>query len=278
MATLIKTLLNLFKRKKAPPLACHVSLDQDENHVHTAACFLEIEPLAVAELFQAQGCVSCPPAVPGILEATRDPNIQLLTYGVTYFDHLVKDPNASSRWDQRQKSYVMKWGRNSLFTPMVVANGVSDGGSGGGSKAEIEGVVRQARNMAHQMIDWHIYVDANDTHVRIDSDKLEIEMHEVLVIMYKDKEEVVKISKGPNKGKKMPHKNLVTDIVKIGEWHGGDTVVALPAQMTPGGAVVVVQAPRGGAIVGACKLRLQGGPFAEKDDIKSIDEQPCGCG
>ena len=94
-AGIVKSLLKLFKRKKAPPLACYMTLDQDKNHVHTAACFLKIEPLALAELFQAQGCESFPPVIPGIHESTNDFNVHLVTYDVTYFDHLVKDSFAS---------------------------------------------------------------------------------------------------------------------------------------------------------------------------------------
>lgn len=193
MASTLRKLLMRFKRKKAPPLACHLTLDQDENHVHTAACFLDVQPLALAELFQSQGCQACPPAMPTILEATQNPNIQHLTYDVTFFDHLGwKDQYANPRWDERLRSYVKRWGRNSLYTPMVVVNGVADGGSGGGTKAEIEGVVARAREMMHDM-PWHIYLDANDTHVKIDSDKPEIVSHDVLIIAYADKSEVIKI-------------------------------------------------------------------------------------
>jgi hypothetical protein len=143
----------LFKRKKDPPLACHLTLDEGEDHIHTAACFVDIEPLAIAELFQARGCVSCPPATPGIIEATTNPNIQLLTYEVTYFDHLSKDPDASTQWDLRQKAYVRAWKRTAYYTPMVVVNGLADGGSNGGTVAEIQGTVRRARDAATQAID-----------------------------------------------------------------------------------------------------------------------------
>jgi len=75
----------------------------------------------------------------------------------------------------------------------------------------------------------HIYLDANDnTGIRIDSDKLEIEMHEVLVVVYLIQEEVIKIKQEPNKGKKVKNKNPVQDILKIGDWTGGDVVLPLP--------------------------------------------------
>ncbi|KAH8893679.1 DUF1223-domain-containing protein [Thozetella sp. PMI_491] len=258
MASALRKLLMLFRRKRTPPLACHMTLDQDENHVHTAACFLDVQPLALAELFQSQGCQSCPPALPTILEATQNPNILHLTYDVTFFDHLGwKDTYSNPRWDERLKNYVKKWGRASLYTPCVVVNGVADGGSGGGSKAEIDGVVHNARSKMQHM-DWHIYLDTNDTHAKIDSDKLEIARHDVLIIVYEDKSEVVKIGKGPNKGKKVTLKNVVKEIVKIGEWSGGDMLYELPmtpAQMAPGtAAVAIVQEPLGGPIVTVSKI------------------------
>ncbi|KAJ8121370.1 hypothetical protein ONZ43_g2157 [Nemania bipapillata] len=258
MASQLQTLLKLFKRKEAPPLACYMTLDQDHNHVHTAACFIDVQPLAVAEIFQSQGCKACAPAMPTILEATQNPNLQVLTYDVTFFDHLGwEDTFANARWDARLKNYVKKWGRNALYTPMVVVNGVADGGSAGGSKEEIDAVVQRARDIAHVM-DWHIHIDANDTNVKIDSDKLEVARHDVLVIVYEDKTETIKIGKGPNKGKKVPHKNIVKDIVKIGDWTGGNMIYDLPvspAQMALGtAAIAIVQEPLSGPIVAVTKI------------------------
>ena len=287
MASQLRALLKLFKRKKAPPLACYMALDQDPTHVHTAACFLDVQPLALTEIFQSQGCKARAPPMSTILSSTQSPNLQVLTYDVTFFDHLGwADTYANPRWDERLKQYVKRWNRKSLYTPMVIVNGVADGGSAGGTEDEIGGVVQRAREMAHGM-DWHIYLDANDTNVKIDSDKMEIARHDVLVIVYENKTEVVKIvsahgktprkrylgrdkhiavsdlrtpeqGKGPNKGKKVPHKNVVKDIVKIGEWVGGDMIYELPmapSQMTAGtAAVVIVQEPLGGPIVAVAKI------------------------
>ncbi|KAK9775141.1 putative secreted protein [Seiridium cardinale] len=250
----------LFRRKEAPPLACHLDLDQDDNHVHTAACFLEVQSLAVAELFQSQSCQSCPPAIPSILDATNNHNLLHLTYDVTFFDHLGwKDTFSNPRWDQRQKNYIRKWGRTSLYTPMVVVNGSADGGSGGGSKAGIDGVVHRARD-AGQALGFHIYVDANyETGVRIDTDKQGLgessASYEVCVVVYEDKTEDIKIKKGPNKGKKVPHKNVVKEIINLGEWKGGDAGYQLPITSVSGtAAAVVVQASGGGPIIATAKV------------------------
>ncbi|KAH7109521.1 thioredoxin-like protein [Dactylonectria macrodidyma] len=261
MASLLR---KLFRRRKQPPLVCAVSLDDhgnpvgdDPNHVHTSACFIDFEPLAVVELFQSQGCQSCPPAIPGIQDGAAHPNLLLLTYNVTLFDHLGwKDTFAQASWDQRQRAYIRKWNRTSLFTPQVVVNGVADG-SGATGKGEVQEIVGRFRNMQRAM-DWHIYLDANDTDVLIDSDRLESEPHDILLVLYNSRDEVVKIGKGPNKGKKVNHRNLVTNIIKIGQWTGGNLMVPLPSpksSMKPGeDAAILVQQGPGGPIVAVAKV------------------------
>ncbi len=256
-------LRNLFRRKKQPPMVCAVSLDDnghpvgdDPNHQHTAACFINFEPLALIELFQSQGCQACPEAVPGILEGAKNPNVFLVTFNVSLFDHTGwKDTFASSTSDQRHRAYATKWQRKTLFTPQIVVNGVADS-SGAGGERGVADTVQQART-AQAGRSWHIYLDANDTDVRIDSDAGMVERHDIIVIMYQAGDEKVKIGKGPNKGKKLDHRNRVTNVVKIGEWTGGNVTVPLPATLMKSGenAVVVVQeGGAGGAIVAVAKV------------------------
>ena len=42
-------------------------------------------PLTVVELFQSQGCSSCPPANSNVIAVADDPNVLVLTYEVTYW-------------------------------------------------------------------------------------------------------------------------------------------------------------------------------------------------
>jgi hypothetical protein len=75
----------LFYRKKKAPLVCTVDLHDDPTHVHTDACFVDIKPLSIVELFGSQGCEACPAALPVIHEAAAaNHNVLLLTYSVTY--------------------------------------------------------------------------------------------------------------------------------------------------------------------------------------------------
>ena len=148
--TMVAALFSRFRRKTTPPVVCSMHLD-DPGHVHGPACFVEIQPLSVVELFQSQGCQACPPAVSGILEGVKsDPNSILLTYNVTYFDYLGwPDTRAKKQWDIRQRAYVSKWGRNMIFTPMVVVDGMADG-TGVSNSNEVRELIANARDMKKQ--------------------------------------------------------------------------------------------------------------------------------
>src|SRR5262245_49622132 len=61
----------------------------------------------VVELFQSQGCSSCPPANENILTLADRPDLLVLSFGVTYWDKLGwKDTFASRENTQRQYDYA----------------------------------------------------------------------------------------------------------------------------------------------------------------------------
>ncbi|KAE8448313.1 hypothetical protein EG329_009557 [Mollisiaceae sp. DMI_Dod_QoI] len=259
-----------FRRKKNVPLACSMSIENEPGHVHTSACFIDIQPLSIVELFQSQGCAACPPAIPGIQSAAMGPNLLLLTYNVTYFDQTGWTDTFGSRvWDNRQKAYVKKWGRNNVFTPQVIVDGLADGT---GANNEVPSIISSARQLRSSM-PWHIIIDTNETDLKIDSDRplpsddpfsahpSDNEVFDVSLIFFDPTQQTVKVGKGPNKGKKIMHGNIVKGIHKLGEWRGGNLMFALPGleqmgSMGYGGleVVSVVQGKDGGGIVAAQRV------------------------
>src|SRR2546423_5402422 len=103
-------------------------------------------PLSVIELFQSQGCNSCPPTNANLLRATSSstptlPDTIFLTYHVTYWDYLGwKDTFGNSAFDRRQRDYVRGLGLRNAFTPQVVVNGRASGV--GNTKAGLEKVLK----------------------------------------------------------------------------------------------------------------------------------------
>ncbi|KAF2483673.1 hypothetical protein BDY17DRAFT_310634 [Neohortaea acidophila] len=254
MPRIISKIKSLVFKKKRVPLACEMSLDS--THTHTDACFVEIAPLSIVELFQSQGCESCPPAIPAIHKATdHNPNILLLSYDVTYWDGRSgwKDTHGNSTWDARQRAYVMKWGRQGIFTPQVIIDGISDGV--GRQEGEVNDILAKAVEVRNNMELSVGLEKASGADLKIASETAETEKYDVLLVTYDPKAETVKIGGGPNKGKKVVHKNVVKDVLKIDEWEGGNTTVALPNFGADGfERVALLQQGEGGQIVAAAKV------------------------
>src|SRR5947209_17182454 len=68
---------------------------------------LTVQNLTVVELFQAQGCSSCPPAGANVIALSDRPDLLTLSFGVTYWDHLGwRDTFASAQYTNRQWDYA----------------------------------------------------------------------------------------------------------------------------------------------------------------------------
>lgn len=84
------------------------------------APLLKMDIPTVIELFQSQGCSSCPATNSHVLKLAEDPNMLILTYHVTYWDRLGwKDTFGDSVFDQRQWEYAKALQRKNIFTPQV---------------------------------------------------------------------------------------------------------------------------------------------------------------
>lgn len=74
-----------------------------------AACQAPAQPapqLTVLELYQSQGCSSCPPALAVLDREANRPNVLALNFAVTYWDQLGwKDIFAKPEFTARQWDY-----------------------------------------------------------------------------------------------------------------------------------------------------------------------------
>lgn len=87
--------------------------------------------VAVVELFTSEGCSSCPAADDQLVEMTRDAAaskqpIYPLAFHVDYWNNLGwVDRFASAEFSERQRQYSQHFGANSIYTPQMVVNGVT---------------------------------------------------------------------------------------------------------------------------------------------------------
>ena len=79
----------------------------------------------VIELFQSQGCSSCPPAEANVRAVSGRPDVLALSFEVDYWDRLGwKDTFSRPAWTARQYAYARAMGHGeSVYTPQVVVNG-----------------------------------------------------------------------------------------------------------------------------------------------------------
>src|SRR5579863_7691187 len=91
----------------------------------------------VVELFQSQGCSSCPPANAALARYADRSDLLALTFAVTYWDRLGwKDTFARPEYTERQYAYGRSLGGGDVYTPEVVVNGRAAGVGDGVAEVE----------------------------------------------------------------------------------------------------------------------------------------------
>jgi hypothetical protein len=202
----------------------------------------------VVELFQSQGCSSCPPADANVMALADRPDILALSFGVTYWDQLGwKDTFASPVFTARQWDYAHGLGHSEVFTPQVVINGRRDGD--GINPANLRALLSAGDRGAGGPT-----VVVRGDRVMIGAGAAPSGGADVWLARYDPRIVMVPIQRGENGGRTLPHRNVVHVLVRLGRWDGAATVFALPPAAGPGLLnAVLVQAGRGGTILAATR-------------------------
>jgi hypothetical protein len=203
-------------------------------------------PVQVVELYTSQGCSSCPPANAAVAQLSARPEILALSFGVTYWDDLGwKDTFAQKTFTDRQWDYARGLRHTNVATPQVVVNGRLD--VVGQSVPEIDGALRRAALAAGGP-----QVTLAGSNVAIAGPALK-RPADVWLVRYDPATVQVPIRRGENGGKTLPHKNVVRQLTRLGDWTGGTKSYAVPAGPKGLNTAILVQAGRGGPILAAAK-------------------------
>jgi len=201
----------------------------------------------VLELFQSQGCSSCPPANANLNAIADRPDVLALSFGVTYWDQLGwKDSFAKPAFTDRQKAYARGLGAQ-LGTPQMVVEGRED--LIGTNARDVDLALRRAR-------------PAMDAPVTLSRGRVEIGAGQapkagadVWLVRYDPRVRQVAIQRGENNGKTLPHRDVVVDLIRLGAWTGPPTSFATAPPADPAlRTAVLVQARNGGPILAAARL------------------------
>jgi hypothetical protein len=202
---------------------------------------------AVVELFQSQGCSSCPPANANLLGVVDRPDVLALSFGVTYWDYLGwKDTFAKPQFTQRQRDYARGLGHRGVFTPQVVVNGRKDGV--GASPADFRRLIAEGdRGDAGPSIS----VKADRASI---GPALGAAAADVWLVRYDPRTVQVPIQRGENGGRTLPHRNVVKELVRLGAWRGEATTFHLQPSQDPAlRTAILLQRPGGGPILAAAR-------------------------
>ncbi len=199
--------------------------------------------LVVVELFQSQGCSSCPPANRALNAETERSDVIALNFAVTYWDRLGwKDVFGDPAYTQRQYEYAAAFKDGQVYTPQVLINGRR--AIVGNGPGEIHNAIAAAAPITGGPA---ITGGANAVTIGGGTGSATI-----WLVRYDPRVQNVAIKAGENKGRTLPHKNIVRQLVKLGKWNGAAANFTLPKSPAAGyKSAVLVQRTGGGAIYSA---------------------------
>ena len=200
----------------------------------------------VIELFQSQGCSSCPPAL-GVLEAeSHRSDVIALNFAVTYWDYLGwKDKFAQAAFTQRQRDYADAGHRSEVFTPELVIGGATS--VVGSDRPAVDGAIRAAAHAPR------VALGRSGNSVSIGAAPGR-QAATLWLVDYDPRSIGVAVRAGENAGRLLGHRNIVTRLTALGSWTGAARVLALP-QANPGQArVALLQQGRVGPVLAAIRL------------------------
>jgi hypothetical protein len=199
----------------------------------------------VVELFQSQGCSSCPPAIANVNALADRPDLLALSFSVTYWDRLGwKDTFARSEFTARQYAYGRVFG-DGAYTPEVIINGRTD--LVGANRHDLLAAIGKAAPLQGPAITvsgGQVTVGAATAAAA-----------DVWLVRYDPRVLNVDIGAGENSGLLLPHRNIVRGLVRLGPWSGLAQSYAIPAGGDPvWRAAILVQRSNAGPILAAAKL------------------------
>jgi hypothetical protein len=211
-----------------------------------AAYAADAQHPTVIELFQSQGCSSCPPANANVNALSQRPDVLALSFAVTYWDGLGwKDVFAKPQFAQRQWDYARAFGNDQVWTPLVVVNGRANivGNRLAPLKKLIATTDRGNAGPAVTLAGQKVTVNGRTA-----------KPADIWLVRYDPRAVEVAIKAGENGGRTLPHRNIVRELVRLGSWNGGAASFAVPEARLPGLATAAfVQTGAGGPIIAAAR-------------------------
>ena len=217
------------------PVPCGLALAGDAAHP------------TVVELFQSQGCSSCPPAEANVGAVSDRPDVLALAFEVDYWDRLGwKDTFSKPAWTARQYAYARALARDEVYTPQVVVNGKVEGD--GLEPGALAGLMSRGERGAGGPS-----VGFSAGKVTVGAGAAPAGGADVWLARYIPHTVEVTIPRGENAGHTLPYKGVVREMVLLGKWRGEAASFPAPAGDASLAEAAIVQGSGAGPIIAAAK-------------------------
>lgn len=200
----------------------------------------------VVELFQSQGCSSCPPAAAVLNELAGRSDVIALNFAVTYWDYLGwKDSFAKPAFTERQRDYASAGGRGNVSTPQMIVNGRT--ALVGSRRGEVDAAIARAGSPVGPTL-------------RLNGNAVEVGMARrtkaatLWLVRFDPRAIAVPIRAGENGGRTIIHRNIVRQLTALGSWNGQAVRFVLPKETGALRSVLILQAGRGGPVIAARRI------------------------
>jgi hypothetical protein len=201
----------------------------------------------LVELYQSEGCSSCPPAEAWLNGVADRPGLVALSFEVTYWDHLGwKDRFASPEFTRRQRDYAARNASHEVYTPQFWINGQRT--IVGAKGAELENAIASVRPAAPVPV-----VGAGD--VTVAKGNAPARPAQVWLARYDPRVIRIPVKAGENTGRTLPHRNLVRELTLLGEWKGEGATYRFKPSTTGLRSAVFLQDGRGGSVLSVASDR-----------------------
>ena len=231
----------------------------------------------LVELFTSEGCSSCPPADKFLQKLDEQPvpgaEMIILSEHVDYWNHLGwKDRYSAHVYSERQNTYAKRFHLESVYTPQMVVDGVSEfvGSNTAAANKALAKAIAVPKIPVHLSL---ISVGLGTAEAHVETGTLgtsfgvgEAEVYIALALNRAESQ----VSSGENAGHKLEHVAVVRELRKIGVLKQAQTFtedVRLDLRSVPSNARLIsfLQEPQQGKVLGVAQLPLNAAEFVQRN-------------
>jgi len=223
------------------------------------------KPKTLVELFTSQGCNSCPRANALLKKYVDREDVIAISLPVDYWDYLGwTDTFGKSQFSTRQRRYASRRGDGQVYTPQIVANGVTH--AVGSRQNAIDRAIRKSYGTVsrHQI---PLNVKLEDNRLTVSTTTPDLTPREradtppptaTVWLALTKKKVATKVPRGENRGTTITYYNVVRELKAVGKWNGKSLTIRLPKDHSmdrkSDGCIVFLQTGKAGPIIGAAEL------------------------